>query len=237
MRLPNFKCNTCDGIYSSFDIHFTSNCDNCCSYCIDSINRCHSSTIPDVDKIIDTIKKYQDGFDDVLFLSGEPCLYLEELIDCIKKIKQYTNLKVYVTTSVPYTCSLNREKFIELIELVDGLNISAQHYCEDIADEIRHTTSQFDRQEFYSNLPYKSKIRINLNLLKSYLDTREEIINCLHHYDNMGFGSILLRELQHSPNHFVSYEAVMGIKLPSAYAYGCQTNLTIPGETFSTAIA
>ena len=30
-----FKNNCCDGIYNSFDIHFTSICDNKCAHCID----------------------------------------------------------------------------------------------------------------------------------------------------------------------------------------------------------
>lgn len=28
----NFRCNCCDGIYNSFDVHFTSACDNKCSH-------------------------------------------------------------------------------------------------------------------------------------------------------------------------------------------------------------
>jgi hypothetical protein len=28
-------CNSCDGIYRSFDVHFTSACDNNCAHCID----------------------------------------------------------------------------------------------------------------------------------------------------------------------------------------------------------
>lgn len=31
-----FKRNCCDGIYNSFDVHFTSACDNKCGHCIDS---------------------------------------------------------------------------------------------------------------------------------------------------------------------------------------------------------
>lgn len=29
------KCNCCDGIYNSFDVHFTSACDNKCAHCVD----------------------------------------------------------------------------------------------------------------------------------------------------------------------------------------------------------
>lgn len=236
MRLPNFKCNSCDGLYNSLDIHFTSHCDNKCPFCIDSNNRCTQKCIPDVKQIVTTVVEQQSKFDDVLFLGGEPCLYLEQLLDCTSQIKAQTNLKVYVTTSVPYVCYFKKELFFELIKTIDGLNISAQHYNEGIGDEIRKTHSMYNRQKFYSSLPFKDKIRITVNLVKPYFDSKQEIINCLHHYDRMGFGSILLRELQHSPEYFVSFEKVMGIKLPSAYAHGCQTSIEIPDENFSTPI-
>ena len=41
------NCNCCDGIYNSFDVHFTSACDNKCAHCIDGkfngINRYDTS--------------------------------------------------------------------------------------------------------------------------------------------------------------------------------------------------
>lgn len=219
------KCNCCDGIYNSFDVHFTSACDNKCAHCVD---RCYEGmhiAKPDVDKIVDTILENKEGLDDVLFLGGEPCLFLDELIDCVGRIKASSNLKLYVTTSVPKICYDNKDKFIYLLSLLDGLNISAQHYKEDVADEIRKTKSQYDRQSFYNSLPYKEKIRINLNIVKPYLYTKEDITECLKHYDSMGFNSIKLSEIQHGKDYFVSFEKTFGIKLGSPYANGCQTYL------------
>ena len=68
--------NCCDGIYNSIDVHFTSACDNKCSYCIDTHYDGLKINKPDVVAIAGTIIKNQDKFDDVLFLGGEPCLYL-----------------------------------------------------------------------------------------------------------------------------------------------------------------
>ena len=227
------KCNCCDGIYNSFDVHFTSLCDNKCAHCVDQCYEGMHIARPDVDAIAKTIINNSDGLDDVLFLGGEPCLFLDELIDCIKKIKSATKLKCYVTTSVPKVCYDNRNKFEELLFLVDGLNISAQHYDEEIADQIRRTKSQFDRQAFYQSLPYKHKIRINLNIVKPFLYTKEDITNCLSHYDKMGFNSIKLSEIQHGSKYYVSFEDTFGIHLGSAYSNGCQTYLDmdkiIPG--------
>ena len=220
------KCNCCDGIYNSFDVHFTSLCDNNCRHCIDKCYNGLNIPKPNVDAIVKTIVDNSEGLDDVLFLGGEPCLYLDELIDCVKQLKEKTKLKLFVTTSVPKVCYDNKEKFFKLLDLLDGLNISAQHYKEDIADEIRNVgKSKYDRQAFYNSLPHKEKIRINLNIVKPYLYTKEDLINCLNHYDKMGFNSIKLSEIQHGKDVFVSFEKVFGIKLGSAYSHGCQTYL------------
>lgn len=219
----SLKCNCCDGIYNSFDVHFTSACDNKCKHCIDSIYAGKNIVKPDPDAIANTIITNCDGYDDVLFLGGEPCLFLDELYRCISLIKENTNLKCYVTSSVPKTCKDNYELFLKILEIVDGFNISAQHYNECIADKIRNTVSKFDRQEFYANLPHKEKIRINLNIVKPYLYTRDDIINTLKHYDDMGFMEIKLSEIQHGKEFYVSFEKVMGIKLKSAFTFGCQT--------------
>lgn len=219
------KCNCCDGIYNSFDVHFTSACDNRCAHCVDQCYDGLHINKPDVKAIVDTIIENSDGLEDVLFLGGEPCLYLDELIECVEKLKEYTKLKLYVTTSVPKICYDKKDRFIYLLSILDGLNISAQHYDESIADEIRKTKSLYDRQRFYDSLPYKEKIRINLNIVKPYLYTRKDLEKCLRHYDSMGFNSIKLSEIQHGSEYFVSFEKVFGIKLKSPYGNGCQTYL------------
>ncbi len=219
------KVNCCDGLYSSFDVHFTSACDNKCRHCIDQCYEGLHINKPDAWKIAKTIIDNQEGVDDVLFLGGEPCLYLDELLECIKYIQEYTSLKIFVTTSMPKTCIDNYGTFLEILDRIDGLNISAQHYNEEIADEIRNVKSKYKRQDFYRQLPYKDKIRINLNIVKPYLYTKEDITACLRHYDSMGFNSIKLSEIQHGADVFVSFEKTFGLKMKSPFSHGCQTYL------------
>lgn len=219
------RCNCCDGVYNSFDVHFTSACPFNCAHCIDKKYEGLGIVKPDVDAIVETVVNNCDGVDDILFLGGEPCAFIDELIDCIKKIREKTHLKIYVTTAVPNACITNSDKFYALLELVDGLNISAQHWKEEVADEIRRTDAgkRIDRQRFYRTLPHKDKIRINLNIVKPFLYTKEDITYCLYHYDSMGFNSIKLSEIQHGKDCFVSFEKTFGINLGSAFANGCQT--------------
>lgn len=110
----------------------TSACDNKCAHCVDQCYEGLNIVKPDVEKISNTILKNKEGLDDALFLGGEPCLFLEVLIECIEKIKASSNLKVYVTTSVPEICYDNRDRFVYSLSILDGLNFSAQHYKEDI---------------------------------------------------------------------------------------------------------
>lgn len=229
----NMKCNCCDGIYNSYDVHFTSACDNKCAHCVDVCYKGTGINKPDVSAIVDTIISKQDGLDDVLFLGGEPCLYLNELLSCVRQLRKKTKLKLYVTTSVPKICYDQKEDFFDLINELDGINLSVQHYKEDIADQIRCTVSQYDRQAFYASLPRKDKIRININIVKPFLFTKEDITTCLRHYDTMGFNSIKLSEIQHGKDVYVSFTDTFGIKMGSAYANGCQSYLDmekiIPG--------
>lgn len=220
-----FRNNCCDGIYNSFDVHFTSACDNKCAHCIDMKYDGFSIKKPDVNAIAKTIIDNKDGYDDVLFLGGEPCLYLQELIDCIKIVQINTKLKVFVTTAVPKICHDRIDLFTELIDLVDGLNLSVQHYKEDVADKIRKVESKYNRQYFYNHLPHKEKIRINLNIVKPYLYTREDIVSCLIHYDRMSFNSIKISEIQHGKDYFVSFEETFNLNLGTPYFNGCQKYL------------
>lgn len=225
MKKNLFTKNCCDGLYNSFDIHFTSACDNKCAHCIDQKYEGFGINIPDITAIVNTIVQNQSGYDDVLFLGGEPCLYLAELLDCAKQIRAKTNLRIFVTTSVPKICYDRFDLFSELLQVIDGINLSVQHYQEDVADKIRRTKSKYDRQAFYMSLPNKEKIRINLNIVKPFLYTKSDITECLLHYDKMGFNSIKLSEIQHGKEYFVSFEKTFDIKIGSPFYSGCQTYL------------
>jgi organic radical activating enzyme len=222
-----FRKNCCDGIYNSIDVHFTSACDNKCAHCIDMRYNGVGVKKPNIDAIVDTITRDAHLYDDVLFLGGEPCLYLEELYQCIMLLKQKTSLKLFVTTAVPKVCFDKKDLFYQLIDALDGINLSVQSHNEETADKIRNVKSKYDRQKFYNELPDKEKIRINLNIVKPFLYTKKDISDCITHYDKMGFNSIKLSEIQHGKDCYVSFEETFGIKLGSAYFSGCQNYIDL----------
>ena len=225
MKSIKLKCNGCDGVYETFNIHFTSACDNNCQHCVDKVFPGFGMVKPDPAKIAETVISHKDGIKDVLFLGGEPCLYLDELIECLERIHEGSQLRCYLTTAVPLCCAKNPEKFQRVIELCDGVNLSVQHFDEAVADSIRGTISKYDRQAFYKSLPFKEKLNINMNLVRPHLCRREDVLQAIRHYD-AGFRGIKFIEVQHAPKHYCSMEEIMGFRLHSAFAAGCSTVLT-----------
>lgn len=221
----NFNKNSCDGVNKTLNIHFTNICDNKCEFCINNQYQNIDSKVPNIAKILNSIFQNQHKYEDVLFLGGEPCLYLKELLFCVMEIKNKTKLKVYITTSVPKICLDEKELFINLIKNVDGINLSVQHYIEEISDKIRNTKSKYNRQEFYKSLPYKNKIRININLSKPYLHNKNDILNCINYYDKLNFNSIKISEILNSENNFVSFQDIFDIRLGSAFYNGCNIEI------------
>jgi len=224
-----YNVNTCDQICNEFMIHFTKLCPNKCPFCVDAMNKGLSSKSnkPDVESIYNTILKYKDNVASVCISGGEPMLFMDEALSLIKKLKETTNLKVYVISSIPKNCNKNRELFYEILRECDGLTISPQHYKEEVADQIRGHKSTFDRQAFYTEMPYKEKISLNINMVFPYLCEKHDILKCIEHYNKMGFKNIKLAELFNAENMYVRFEDVFGIKLKSPFAHGCSTEFDV----------
>ena len=89
-----FKKNCCDGIYNSYDVHFTKFCDNKCAFCVDRDSPVINGGRPDWKVMADAIINNQEGFDDVLILGGEPLLFLDEVYNFVKALKENTKLLV-----------------------------------------------------------------------------------------------------------------------------------------------
>lgn len=224
-----YNVNICDQIESELQIHFTKKCPNKCPFCVDALNDgLHGVALkPNVDAMYATVFEYKDKVNSIGISGGEPMIYMKELHDFITRVKSNTSLKVYIITSLPYAAYAHRNLLYEIIEMCDGLSISPQHYDEEIADKIRGHKSLYDRQAFYRELPHKEKFTMNINMVKPYLCTKEEICKCIKHYNDMGFKNIKLAELFDRDEMYVSFEKTFGIKLKSPFAHGCKTEFDI----------
>lgn len=224
-----YNVNTCDQIGNELQIHFTRYCPNKCPFCIDADNKGlqKGPMKPDVKAIFDTIYRYNGKIDSICISGGEPMLVMDEALELLHMVKSQMNIKVYFISSIPRACYVYKDKFFRILELCDGLAISPQHYREEVADEMRGHKSNFDRQTFYRELPFKEKISININMVKPFLCEKEDILHCIEHYNRMGFKDIKLVELFNKEDMYVRFEDVFDVKLKSPFAHGCKTEFDI----------
>lgn len=220
-----YNVNTCDRIYNEIMVHFTSKCPNQCVYCIDKFNKgVNWQRLPNVELMCENIEKYKNHATCITISGGEPCMYMDELSILIDYIKRHTNLHITLITSLPSECYSKSDLFFSIIEKVDNLAISTQHFREDYACRIRGHQDFFDRQKFYEELPYKDKICINLNLINPWLACKEAVCKAIMHYNNMGYKNIRIAELSNRDEMYVSFEDIFGIKMESPFAHGCKTD-------------
>lgn len=216
-------CNSCDGKYNSVDIRFTKSCDNKCPFCIESTGL-HSLGKTRVDKIVQST--IQTKVKDILILGGEPMLVpdkVHQYITAIRNRPDGDEYKIYLTTSLPNT--FNTSILVdEIISMLDGLNVSIQHYDSNINNTILNASSLHDRIELLRqlNLKHADKIRTSINLSKGGIDTKEELVRCIETLKTIGCKYIKINELQNAPDVYVSFEDILNVKLPSPYSQGCQ---------------
>lgn len=220
--------NSCDGAYSSsLDVRFTKACDNRCGFCIEKCG-IDSLGATDVDKLIQsTIASKQDT---VLILGGEPFLEVVKLNKYVKGIRPYVK-EIFITTSIPNTLNISDSNVLEVIELIDGLNVSLQHYDSNINNDVLNATNRFNRLERLESIlvdeAIASKVRVSINLCKGYIDSKSEIDKFIDKMVSINCKHIKINELQEVEDDiYVSFEKEYGIKLKSPYVYGCQTDIS-----------
>lgn len=223
-----FHCNSCDGVYSnSLDVRFSKKCDNNCSFCIEKKGICGMET--NVEKLIASTKESQK--ETVLILGGEPLLDLPKVLEYVKGIRGFIK-EIYITTSLPKSIEEDWEVFCELMTLIDGLNVSLQHYYPSKNNEILRASSKHNRINLLAtmceNKEFAKKIRVSINLVKGSIDNKRDLDIFLCVMQEIHVEHVKINELQDSEDLYVSFEEIYGMKLKSAYAHGCQTDISLP---------
>lgn len=222
MRFLRYNSNVCDHISDEIIVMVTKACPNKCAFCIDQLNPGITSP-PNFDAIRECIMKYHDKITNIVLSGGEPLLYLKEVYDLVKYLKENTKCKVTINTSIPIQCYNNKELFFDLVRLCDCILLSGQHYNQKIADQIRKSKSKFDRIEFYKTLENKDKFIISLNIHKPFLYKKYDILKNIENFNSIGFNNIKICELYEHPESYVSIDEALGIKLPQPFAVQCST--------------
>lgn len=238
-RFMNMK-NTCDYTCpNQIEVDFTLNCDNRCPYCYNQ--RFLGSKIrPQYEKIAYTVLNVlaEDQSPKVLsILGGEPLLYIDELLEFVKIIRENTNLKIMVTSTLPVTCVKKWDKFVEILNLIDELHVSAHSYDQELGDISRNSVSKHDRNKLLMdilNTDISAEVAVHLNLAKDIISTRAAVMENYEFYDAMSSSArkklkyIRFTEIQLDENApmFKDFEKIMGIRLPAPYSNGCYQNIT-----------
>jgi pyruvate-formate lyase-activating enzyme len=226
MPLKNpLKINSCDGkFYNSLDIRFIKSCDNDCSFCIERDGIDNQGQ--DVENMINNTLK--SGCETILILGGEPFLNPKKLLHYVQGVRPRLK-EIFMTTSLPKAAMIWNPDVQGVLELIDGINVSIQHYDWGRNNEILKASSKHNRIQQLKEISekYGHKIRINLNIVKGELDTKEELRKAIELLSSFGVGEIKLNELQNVPgDEFIPYEKIMGIKMKSPFAFGCQTDIS-----------
>lgn len=221
------RINSCDGFYSgSLDVRFTKICDNACSFCIEKPG------LPDLGTDVDAMVKstLESGQKTILILGGEPLLMIDKVLKYVKSIRPHVR-EIFLTTSLPRSIDKKNGTFLELMEIIDGLNVSLQHYNWKTNNEILQARHSFNRlemlQRMLANSLVADKTRVSINLVKGGIDSPEELYTFLDVLKSMGCKHVKINELQHSPETYVSFEKITGIHLPSPYSHGCQREIEL----------
>ena len=223
-----YNINTCDHSpkISELMIHFTKLCPNNCEFCIDKLNIGVNSKKPEIDKIIETVNEYKDKVKNICISGGEPFIFIDELLYFVNWIKENTDLKILVITSVPNICYKEKDKFFEILDKCDNIQISLQYYSDNMSDMIRQSKSNFDRKEFYKEILEhcgSDKILGSINIFKPYFENKDDIINNVMMFNRLGFKNLKICELFDADDLYIDIPKTLGIKMNSPFAWGCKT--------------
>lgn len=225
-----YNINICDSSKhkSELMIHFTKVCPNNCSFCIDKLNLGVNTKKPDIDKIIKTVDKYKNKVSNISISGGEPFVFMDDLLYFVNWIKENTELKILVITSVPNICYKEKEKFFKILDKCDNIQISLQHYITNVGDNIRGSESDFDRNNFYKEILDHcgaDKILGSINILKPYFEYRWDILRNIMLFNKLGFKNIKICEMFDADNLYIDISKTLGIKMNSPFASGCKTEV------------
>lgn len=127
----------------------------------------------------------------VSFSGGEPTLHLDKLARIIKK----TRVALPGAYIVVNTNGVNLDEVFEdksLVAIIDNFSISRHHYDDDKNNEIfgTKTISSENLKKLRKNIKKKSIFHLSCNLVKGYIDNKDEIYQFLEYANWMKMRSV-----------------------------------------------
>lgn len=209
---PQNSCVDCKN--NGVNIKITNTCNCNCDFCIEK------GGLVTEEKPVETLIEATNmlDFESVLILGGEPLLYphLEEYLKGVK------NKRIYLTTNG----TMLTDKMAEMLSgYLTGINISIHHYTEQENQRIyKYPNYSFDniRSAIKIFNKHEVPVRINSNLVKGVLDTREEVTSMIYFARFLGASSIRFAEMQHCEGLWVDSSILFEGLPQNPYVDGCE---------------
>ena len=209
---PNNSCVDCKNNGVNIKITNACNCD--CEFCIEK------GGLMTEEKPVEVLIEATNmlDFESVLVLGGEPLMYphLEEYLKGIK------NKRIYLTTNGTL---LTNEMAEMLSKYLTAINISIHHY------HIKKNQEIFNNPDYtYHNLysaidifrQHNIPVRINTNLVKGIMDTKDKVQHMIVFAEFLGASSIRFAELQNCEELWVDSTELFDGLPEDPYVDGCE---------------
>lgn len=215
------KCHPSNSCVNSetagIDVKITNKCNANCAFCIEKGG--YNPEEKDVESLILATNTLDQKI--VLILGGEPLLYphLEKYLEGIK------GKDIYLTTN---GILLNAEIAKMLSKHLTAINISIHHSTERKNAEVYNVSEYPFEGIMAANRVFnrcRVPVRINCNLVKGIIETRNDIQKMVHFAEFIGANSIRFNELQNCESLYVdARELVYGLNR-DPYTHGCEQTI------------
>jgi molybdenum cofactor biosynthesis enzyme MoaA len=198
------------------DVKITNTCNGKCPFCIEKDGYAPQEvSVQELIKATNLLTDYKK----VLILGGEPFLYpyLEQYLIGISPYKD----EIYITTN---GSAFNFDNLGNIAKRLKTVNISLMHYDLNknatlVGPKIKLSNLVRAIEVFQDN---NVSVRINVNLIKGYIDTKEKIDKMIAFAKTIQANSIRFAELQGCPGLYVSAEDLFENIHKNPYCEGCE---------------
>jgi len=226
---PNPK-NSCSDYFNDWlEVMLTPNCNGTCSWCVEKKGY-HPENKDSLDKLYEVILSTKKK--NVILLGGEPTLYpnIKELIDLLSQAGK----NVYLTTNG----SLLKNDFYKNLTNLSGLNVSIHHF--DLYKNQEIVGINIDKKDLYLTFSklknHNVKIRLNCNLIDSYIDSEEVLYKYIDFAKSLNVDSIRFAELKNCDGSFISLGKILDYEYglnEDPFTKGCWKHANINGMEIS----
>ena len=168
-------------IGSSLYVNITNKCSNDCAFCVRTTTDFSMGydlwldKEPSVSEIVSDIKeKGVENYDELVFCGyGEPTERFDDMIEVIKRVKEFSDIKVRLNTNGHANLISGRDVTGELSGMVDIISVSLN--APDAARYQKICRSKYGEDAFYAMLDFARKARENaVEVVLSIVDIMDD---------------------------------------------------------------